>query len=204
MTTKNGVFDPSRYSGIHPGRLAQLDLPARARARNVDLFHRPWKDSFECRLRVLRHADMGNYYKGILGGWQVDHRDPTADIRLLEFCLGVPTDQFLRDGIQRSLGRRALADRLPKIVLEETRKGLQAADWHEKLTAARDRASLELERMNECAPAARTINISRLRRLLKDWPSNGWERNDVIFDYRLALLRSISVGHFLRRASGHN
>ena len=200
--TRNELLDRSRYSGIHPRRLAELDV--RAKARNVDLFYRRWKDSFAFRLRYFQDADMGNYYKGILGGWQIDHRDPTADIRLVEFCLGIPAEQFLRDGIPRSLGRRTLADRLPKLVVEETRKGLQSADWHEKLTSARDRVSLELDRINACPSAARIINISRLRALVENWPSNGWERNDVIADYQLALLRSISVGHFLRRASGQN
>src|SRR5262249_21539526 len=34
------------YSPIHPRRFAELDLPARARKRNLDLVYRPFKDSF--------------------------------------------------------------------------------------------------------------------------------------------------------------
>jgi asparagine synthase (glutamine-hydrolysing) len=104
------------------------------------------------RLWVLQRGDPGNYRKGGLAGWQVDHRDPTADIRLLEFCLTIPTEQFLRDGIPRALARRALADRLPKQVLEEPRRGLQVADWHEDLTAVRDRIIDELDRLEACQP----------------------------------------------------
>jgi hypothetical protein len=37
-----------------------------------------------------------------------------------------------------------------------------------------------------------------------DWPAQGWHHEDTIEQYRLALLRGISVGHFLRRASGGN
>jgi asparagine synthase (glutamine-hydrolysing) len=39
--------------------------------------------------------------------------------------------------LARSLAKRALADRLPQAVLNETKKGYQAVDWHEGLTAAR-------------------------------------------------------------------
>ena len=148
--------------------------------------------------------DPGNYRKGGLGGWQVDYRDPTADVRLLEFCLAVPTEQFLRDGMPRALARRALADRLPKQVLEEPRRGLQVADWHEDLTAARDHIADELDRLEACPAAATALDLPRLRRLTENWPSGGWERDEVIMPYRYALPRAISTGHFLRRVAGSN
>jgi asparagine synthase (glutamine-hydrolysing) len=149
-------------------------------------------------------VDPGNYLKGGLGGWQLDLRDPTSDLRLLEFCLAVPTEQFLRDGVQRALARRALADRLPKKVLEEQRRGLQGADWHEELTAVRDRISGELDRLESCPAATKALDLPRLRHLMRNWPSSGWERDEIMMPYRLALERAISVGHFLRQATGSN
>ena len=85
----------------------------------------------------MRRADTGNYSKGALAGWGVDLRDPTADRRLVEYCLSVPTDQYLKDGVPRALGKRALADRLPEAVINQRFKGYQSADWYEGLTAAR-------------------------------------------------------------------
>jgi asparagine synthase (glutamine-hydrolysing) len=194
----------SEYTAINPCRFAELDIPARARARNYDLVNRPWKDGFAMRLWAIQRSDPGNYSKGALGGWQIDQRDPTADVRLLEFCLAVPTEQFFRNGIQRSLARRALADRLPKQVLDETRRGLQSPDWHEDLTAVRGRIAEELDRLESCPAATRALDQPRLRRLTENWPSSGWERDEVIMSYRLALLRAISTGHFLRKATGSN
>jgi asparagine synthase (glutamine-hydrolysing) len=197
-------FEVGNYAAINLSRLAEIDLPARAKACNLDLVYRPWKDSFAMRLWVLRRCDQGNYNKGILGGWHIDYRDPTSDVRLLEFCLGVPTDQFLSDGVQRALAKRALADRLPQRVLDEPRKGLQAADWHERLTAVRDRVAAEIDRLDACPPATKALDLLRLRRLVENWPTGGWERDEVMVPYRLALLRGISTGHFLRRVNGAN
>jgi asparagine synthase (glutamine-hydrolysing) len=198
------VPDVCDYTAIHPHRLDELDLNIRAVARGHDFVARPWKDGFEKRLHLLRAGDPGNYLKGSLGGWQVDYRDPTADVRLLEFCLAVPTEQFLHNGMLRSLARRALADRLPKQVLEEPRRGYQVADWHENLAAARASVADELDRLDGCSAAAAALDLPRLRRLMENWPSGGWERGEVIIRYRYALLRGIAVGHFLRRASGSN
>jgi asparagine synthase (glutamine-hydrolysing) len=156
------------------------------------------------RLWGLQCSDPGNYRKGALGGWQIDCREPLAVVRLIEFCLGVPTEQFLRDGTPKALAHRVLADRLPKRVLEERRSGLQVADWHEDLTTARGSVAGELDRFEACPAATTALDLSKLRRLTENWPSSGWERGDVVMPYRYALPRAISSGHFLRRSTGSN
>lgn len=201
----NGSADSvGEYSAIHPGRLAELDLETRASERGLDFTYRPGKDTFADRIWCLRRLDPGNPYKGNLASEGIDFRDPTADIRLVEFCLTVPVNEYVRGGVPRALARNALADRLPKVVLEEQRKGLQAADWREWLLAARKDIASELERLDSCEPAARALDLPRLHQLMSNWPQDGWEREDIRSSYDLALLRGISVGHFLRRAAGGN
>ena len=125
-------------------------------------------------------------------------------MRLVEFCLAVPTEMYLRDGTQRALARRAFADRLPPRVLDERRKGYQAADWHERLALVRGQVEVELDRLADCAPATEVLDLERMRRLVAQWPADGWEQMDVMQNYRLALLRGLSTGHFLRRTAGAN
>jgi asparagine synthase (glutamine-hydrolysing) len=192
------------YCAINPDRFETLDLSRRARQAGNDLAGRPWKDGFEERVWCLERCDSGDSLKGGLAEYRLDVREPLADVRLIEFCLSVPTSQFLRDGTPRALARRALADRLPRLVLENERTGVDSADWHERLTAARHEVATELERLAECAPAARAVDLPRLRRLVQNWPTTGWERPEVRNPYRLALLRAISTGHFLRRVTGGN
>src|SRR5262249_37913958 len=152
------------------------------------------------RIEAIGSSDPGNYRKGVLAGWGIDMRDPTDDVRLIEFCLSVPTEQFCLGGVPRSLARRAMASRLPAVVLDERRKGLQAADWYERLTVKRSHLSQEVRLLQQCASARRILDLPRMQRLLADWPLSGWESMDTIWQYRYALLRGISAGHFLRRA----
>lgn len=196
--------DVTHYTAIRSEQLAQANLNALAAERSLDFSYRPWKDGFAMRRWVLDRVDNGNINKGILAGWGVDQRDPLADRRLVEYCLSVPTEIYVAGGVQRALAKAALADRLPAAVLNERKKGYQAADWHEGLTAARGEVAAELERLAACAPAATLLDIERMKGLVENWPSSGWDRPAVIQAYRLALMRGISAGHFLRKATGAN
>jgi asparagine synthase (glutamine-hydrolysing) len=192
------------YSALSAAGLAHFDLAARARERDLDFTYRPWADGFAMRLWVLRRQEMAPFHKGMLAASGVDRRDPASEKRLVEFCLSVPTDQYLVNGELRALAKRALADRLPQAVLNEARKGYQSADWHEGLVAAVPEIKAELDSLSECAPAARMLDIERMKRSIANLPEDGWERQKVQQTYKLALMRGLAAGHFLRKASGAN
>ena len=195
-------FDLAGYSAVN---LAAAEaLRADASAAGLDFSYRPRRDPFGTRRWVIGRVYMGNYNKGHLGGWGIDMRDPSADRRLLELCLSIPAEQYLKDGVPRSLARRMLADRLPPEVVREQRKGLQAVDWHEGLSTARDEARLEAQRIAAVEGASDILETGKIGALLDDWPEGGWNGHKVTSLYRLALLRGLSGGHFLRKAAGSN
>ena len=179
-------------------------LEDRARARGLDTKLGPRQGSAEIRLAALRRYDPGNHNKGMLAGWGLDFRDPTADRDLVEFCLRVPAEQFILGGMPRSLARRALSGRVAEPVLAETRKGLQAADWYVALDRSRSDVAEEFRRIADCAPASSILDTRRLGALIDNWPANGWQDPAAERDYRNALLRAVSAGHFVRKASGAN
>jgi len=196
--------DVNSYTAINRERFKELDLETRAQARNLDFSYRPRRDAFATRLWALRRVDLGNFNKGTLAGWGLDQRDPTADTRLIEYCLSLPGELFLADGVPRGLARRVFADRIPEKVLGERRRGYQGPDWYERLSSAWDRVHEEIQRMDDCPPARRALDISRLRALASAPPPLRRETSEFTTAYRMTLLRSLAAAHFLRMASGGN
>jgi len=195
----------SGHSALLPDIAQGAALAAKARDRRLDFSYRPQERSVSSRLGGLRRGDVGSARKGTLAGWRLDCRDPTADVRLIELCLSIPTEQFLRDGVQAALLRGAFADRLPPMVLHERRRGRQGADWHEGLQLARAGLSEELRRQGTCEAARRIVDLPRLEATVNgDWPSEGWHGLEVEAPYRYRLLRGVSAGFFLRRVAGGN
>ncbi len=141
-----------------------------------------------------------------LGDWQaaekavteVEVRDPTADIDVVSYCFGIPPEQFLAEGIDRSLVRRAMWGLLPEAVLTNHSRGLQAADWYEKLAADRKSLSCQVAALAKSKLARRIIDLPRLESAIRTWPQSGWERQDVFREYNLALTRGIAGGRFLQ------
>lgn len=180
-------------SALHP-RFARLGQEREKWA--IGPANRP-RDHVLHRLDAFQHMDFGTYRKGVLAGWGIDKRDATVDRRLIEFCLSLPVDMLLKDGVRRPLARAALSDRLPPAVLDEAGKGYQAADWHDGLS--RDRAAIKglVEAIAADNEAAGLFDLEFLRALLRDWPRNGWDAPETIARYRVALLQALSAGQFL-------
>jgi asparagine synthase (glutamine-hydrolysing) len=187
-----GVTDP-----LHP-RLRDA-AAAEREARRIDPASPP-KNYFEHAAEAILAMDWGEHRKGVLGGWGLDKRDPTADPRLIDFCLSLPLDMLIKGGVRRPLARAALADRVAPAVLDERRKGYQSADWHVGLTRDRLAIGRLLEAMAADDTASRLIDVERLRGLVRNWPGAGWGDPHTIGEYRIALLKGITAGHFILAA----
>ena len=177
------------------------ELVQRAADRGTSLEDVPASDSIRARLDALAGLDPGNYQKGTLAGWGVDVRDPTADRALIELCLRIPVEAWLESGRPRGQARIVLSDRLPAAIIDETRKGLQAADWH--LAFDRDLPDIgaELERIADCPDAAKLLDIDRMHALLTEWPKADPRGRRSYHVYRQGLLRAVAAGHFIRSTS---
>ncbi|MEO9132053.1 MAG: asparagine synthase-related protein, partial [Sphingomonas sp.] len=188
-------FLPTWHRQAQPGlTLSSVSEVARREAAQAV---RPSADSFAIRLQALRRVDVGNFGKGILAGWGLDIRDPTADRRLVEFALALPVEHFLAGGTPRGLARQGLADRLPEIVLEEHRRGYQGADWHKGLAQNRSQLLDEIAAIARCPEATAILDMPRLQALVAEWPAS-WEKPSIESLYRTRLLPAIAAGHFIR------
>ena len=127
-------------------------------------------------------------------------RDPTAYRPLVEFCLGIPDDQYLRGGRSRWLARRMLQGRLPELVLSETRRGRQAADWALRIARERDALIAELDALADDPEMAARLDIPRLRRALEASGEGSADSAALQF----ALPRAIATARFIRFVEGTN
>jgi asparagine synthase (glutamine-hydrolysing) len=181
------------YSILRPEIARRLDLE-RTAFRDMN---RQAPDGRTMLRTLLEYGDIADTSAAAQGGWQLDARDPTYDRDVVEFCLTAPLEEFLREGQQRSLAKRAMVGRLPASTLSRTQRGSQSADWYVSMGAVRGRMAAEVQRLR-CSPlASRLIDLDRMQRLIEEWPNSGFDRLDVARSFHIALTRGFSVGKFL-------
>ena len=184
------------HAPIRPDFAAAMGVENRAKRVGHDFLYRMRRDD---RAKGLTQVDY-------VGDWQaaekavtgVEVRDPTADIDVLSYCFGVPTEQYLAEGIDRSLIRRAMWGLLPESVLTSRLSGLQAPDWYEKLDGQRDQLARQIAEFSNSPLARRAIDLVRLETAVQNWPKGGWHTTAVFREYNLALTRGIANGRFCR------
>jgi len=183
------------HAAIRPDFAAAMDVASRAKKVGHDFLYRLRRDE---RIRGLTQVDyVGDWHAAEKAVTGVEVRDPTADIDVISYCFGVPPEQYLAEGVDRSLIRRAMWGLLPQAVLTNRLSGLQAPDWYEKLASERSELARQIAELRGSALARRIIDIARLERAVANWPSNGWDTAPVFQEYNLALTRGVAGGRFL-------
>jgi len=184
------------HSPIHPDFAAAMAVERRAEETAHDFHYRPRQDE---RAAGLTQVDyVGDWHAAEKAVTGVEVRDPTADIDVVSYCFGIPPEQYLVEGIDRSLIRRAMWGLLPDMVLTNRLSGLQAADWYEKLDRQRGAFARQIAELSHSPLARRAIDLQRLERTLKNWPRHGWHTTEIFREYNLALTRGLAGGRFLQ------
>jgi asparagine synthase (glutamine-hydrolysing) len=184
------------HSPINTDFARLMAVDERAREVGHDFLYRVQPDQRATRLTAVDYA--GDWFAAEKAVTGVEVRDPTADIDVITYCLGVPTEQYLVEGIDRSLIRRAMWGRIPEKVLTNRLSGLQVPDWHEHLEGQRDQLMRQVTELSSSALVRRIIDVGRLENALKNWPAGGWHSAEVFQEYNLALTRGVAASRFLR------
>lgn len=184
----------------------EMNVAERAEAAGFDPLFRPLLSSRILRARMIAMADSeGPDLRLALHAIHgIPTRDPTAYRPLVEFCLGIPDDQYLRNGQKRWLALRLLQAKVPKLVLSENRRGLQAADWHLRLSRQREALIEEIDWLSEDPAIDRRLNLHALRQALSETTDRTPGDQKVAARLQLALVRGLTTARFIRQLEGRN
>lgn len=144
-------------------------------------------------------GDMVQGFQQLYGlGW----RDVTSYRPLFEFCLTLPTAQFVRNGVDRWLGRRLGAQRLPPEVAQNRRYGFQHADWKLRLLRERDGLLATLDRWRDVPELAGVLDLDRIEATLRDLENIPTDASRL--PARAVLTRGLMAGQFVGFVTGSN
>jgi asparagine synthase (glutamine-hydrolysing) len=164
------------FSAIHPEFAARSGIVARATREYWPFDTPPPRDGRLARIRSFNfYCETADWFAKLRANFGIDNRTPAFDRRLVEFCIGIPQDQYLYKGQNRWLIRRAMQGRLPDVVLSNKKYGIQSADWFERLTRERGQIAAQLKRLAENSDIASIIDLRRLMAILEDQPGHGAE-----------------------------
>jgi asparagine synthase (glutamine-hydrolysing) len=186
-----------QYCMISPDFLAEIDYDSHAKVAGHDIPFNPSVSHRETRLGYLQ-SQRGRDSRGYMRRRRtLQTRDPYRDRTLAEFCLGVPNDQYYRDGQSRWLARRVLADRVPAETLAQTHRGKQVPEWYGLATARRDGMAAAIDRIARSPAASRVLDMKRIRAALDNWPKDAEAAERTRDIHGHGLQRAISMGGFL-------
>ena len=100
---KQDIFELYRRTRRAPGRTRSCRR-SRANAISISPIGRG-RTGLPCALGRCAGAIPAAMRRGRLAGWGIDRRDPLADKRLVEYCLSIPTEHYLANGVAARAGQ---------------------------------------------------------------------------------------------------
>lgn len=146
-------------------------------------------------------AEMWEVSEQVFG---IRTRDVTVYRPLIEFCLGLPTRQFVRDGETRLLARRMAAGRMPEAQRHNLLYGDFNVDWHARMQPRLAELRREAEGLRDHPDLAGLIDVDRMVATLDDFPESTPDGQAEQSTLRFALPAVIAVGRYLDFVSGRN
>ena len=114
-------------------------------------------------------------------------RDPTRDKRVIEFCLSIPFDEFVKNGQERYLIRASMKGILPEKIRTNVKvRGLQGADWVKRLEGNFDNLKSDIKYLLKDENINKYLNIDKIENYIETF-------DDDIENKRYDKLRMLIV-----------
>lgn len=191
---------------LRPEVIAEFDLIERARAANT-LHERNWYASRRQQLAdVFGRGDVegSHMIQGFEQLYGVAMRDATAYRPLIEFCAGLPTDMFLRDGQTRWLARELGKGRIPEEQRLMQGHGQHNTDWYVRYTPRLADMRKAVRQIREDPLLDGLIDADQLERDLDNWPSAPTWNDEAMLAATMRLPRTIALARYVQFMNGTN
>ena len=152
-------------------------------------------DSRLARAEILSGNDQGLRNLGLEALTGIEESDPTADRRLVEFCMTLPPEALVSGGRAKPVLRDALAGRVPEAVLAMAKRGFQGADWPSRISQAEAQAMLE--ELSASRLAGELLDLDRLARAIECWPRADAIPPGGLFGFGRHVTNALADGLFL-------
>ncbi|KJS17966.1 MAG: hypothetical protein VR69_02790 [Peptococcaceae bacterium BRH_c4b] len=185
---------------INPDFARRTSVQERFRRSGYDPLLINRMDSLEARKQHLRpdfFSHLGVITTKQALAYRMALRDPTMDKRVIEFCLSLPESQYVRNGWDRFLIRRAMTGILPdKVRQNATVRGKQSADLAQRLQSCWPELVAEIRTIGLLDAERKYLDVTKIKaRLTRISTIN----DDASDDYNLRMLiRSLIFSRFLR------
>ncbi|WP_077214417.1 asparagine synthase-related protein [Bacillus dakarensis] len=125
-------------------------------------------------------------------------RDPTNDLRVIQFCLSIPEEQYVKNGMERSFLRRATKNILPdKVRLNHQIRGIQGADTVHRMRSCWSAFVEELKRLSNDSMMTEFVNRDVIQNGI-DYIGKDHNPNIIFSDQFKILIRSLILYRFLK------
>ena len=184
-------------AAIQPDFARRLELRKIWQERHHD-WSKPLAPEREWLLRLgPAGAGAGPAYQAFGSAFNQEIRDPTAHVPLVEYCLGLPGEQYTCQGGDRMLLRRGLTGLMPPVVLWNTRYGHQAADLIYRLLAHANQVEALLKRLGSSSAARECLNLAALTQVWHSLQKYPPQKNVEIA--RGFFMMGLAAGIFLEK-----
>lgn len=189
---------------IHPDFADRTKVMQRLQSHDVGLSNSVM-DEFEARTYQFGNLSVSNHqgtsttrFSLRYGVWE---RDPTSDPRVIRFCLSVPIEQYVQNGVDRALIRRSTKRYLPDPVrLNQRIRGVQGADWIHRMLPLWRSFTEEVEMICRDSAASTYLNVKQIKQSLAAIGHS--PKPELAFDPDARLLmQSLIVSRFLKQFS---
>jgi asparagine synthase (glutamine-hydrolysing) len=168
----------------------------------IDTRGRVGSNTYKIRMHQFQQLyywnTTGTYGAKLSLRYGIVDRDPTNDLRVIRFCLSVPEGQFVQNGIDRSLIRRATKEYLPDdIRLNMRTRGVQGADGVHRMIPIWGRFIDEIEQLITDPLINELIDVKALEKCISLIKNNPKSEFAFEFEFKI-LMRTLILYRFIK------